>query len=68
MVIISLAAAKRLVSQEITVTMGWDTDVSTTYICFMSIFEKCWLNGYYITNSCQDIGEQKKYSNHRLGY
>ena len=30
MLILSLTAAKRLVSQEITITTGWVTDVSTT--------------------------------------
>ena len=39
MVIISLTAAKRLVSQEITETTGWVTDYSTTYSCYMVIEE-----------------------------
>ena len=49
MVILSLTAAKRLVSQEITATAGWVTDVSTTYSCFMVIEEKCRFNGNPIT-------------------
>ena len=68
MVILLLTVTKGLVSQEITVTTGWVTDDSTTYICFMVIEKRCWLHGSHITYSCQMIGEPGNYSNYGLGY
>ena len=68
MVILLLTVTKRSVSQEITVTTGWVTDVSITDSCFMVIEKRCLLNGSPITYSCQEIGEPRNYSNHRLGY
>ena len=68
MVILLLTVTKRLVSQDITVTTGWVTDDSTTYISFMVIEKRCWLHGNHITYSCQKIGEPGNYSNYGLGY
>ena len=46
MVILSLTVAKRLVSQENTLTTGWVTDDSITFSCFMMIEEiECCLHG-----------------------